>query len=79
MYNPEKIQEMHPDIKINTMCGEQTFVWLSRFKKPLCAMDKESHHFALHRLVTRRNKYTTWKNSIGKPVDLPKVYSKYTT
>ena len=36
-YNPSKIAETHPELEgtANTMAAEQTFVWLSRFKKVL--------------------------------------------
>ena len=37
-YNPEKIKQEIPGG--NTIAAEQTFVWLSRFKKILCAMPK---------------------------------------
>ena len=46
-YDPAKLKELLPDI--NTMAAEQTFVWLSRFKKILCAMPKVHHLFYLHR------------------------------
>ena len=44
----------------NTMVCEQTFAWLSRHKKILCAMRKCHFHFYLHRMVKRRNKYITY-------------------
>ena len=45
--HPDKILTMHPDLKLtkNTMAAEQTFVWLSRFKKILCCMPKPHHLF----------------------------------
>ena len=52
-YGPDGLKEEEPEY--NTMCCEQTFVWLSRFKKVLCAMTKEHFHFYLHRLTKRRN------------------------
>ena len=55
-YSPATLKEELPEG--NTMAAEQTFVWLSRFKKILCAMPKVHHLFYLHRLMKRRNKYT---------------------
>ena len=55
MYSPEIIKEEHPTY--NTMSCEQTFVWLSRFKKIVCAMQKMHHHFYIHRMVKRRDSY----------------------
>lgn len=57
----------------NTMSCEQTFAWLSRFKKILCAMPKTHHHFYLHRMVQRRNKYISWCYAHGKRPIQPKV------
>lgn len=54
-YNPEKLKKEHPEM--NTMCCEQTFAWLSRFKRILSSMPKTHHHFYLHRMVKRRNAY----------------------
>ena len=42
-YNPANLKKELPDG--NTMAAEQTFVWLSRFKKILCAMPKVHHLF----------------------------------
>ena len=44
----------------NTMSCEQTFAWLSRFKKVICAMPKTHFHFFLHRMIKRRNLYITY-------------------
>ncbi len=63
----------HLDDTMNTMACEQTFAWLSRFKKILCAMPKTHHHFYLHRLIKRRNKYISWCYSHGKRPIQPKV------
>ncbi|XP_038071128.1 uncharacterized protein LOC119740011 [Patiria miniata] len=49
----------------NTLSAEQTFVWLSRFKKILCAMPKVKHMFYLHRMVVRRNRYTAYCYNSG--------------
>ena len=40
--NPEKIKDKYPTF--NTMCCEQTFTWLGRYKRILAAMGK-CHHF----------------------------------
>ena len=55
LYHPDKIKETHPDV--NTMCCEQTFAWLGRYKKIVVGMGKQHHHFYLHRMIKRRNKY----------------------
>ena len=46
-YSPEHLASGD----MNTMSCEQTFAWLSRYKKILCAMPKTHHHFYLHRIV----------------------------
>ena len=56
LYLPENVKMNHPDF--NTMAAEQTFVWLSRFKRILVAMGKTHHLFYLHRMVKIRNRYT---------------------
>lgn len=43
-YTPARVKEEHPHY--NTMVCEQTFVWLSRFKKIVCSMPKEHHLFS---------------------------------
>ncbi|XP_022102484.1 uncharacterized protein LOC110985613 [Acanthaster planci] len=63
----------------NTLCAEQTFVWLSRYKKILCAMPKLHHLFYLHRMVVRRNKYTEYCYNSGYDPLLPVVKSTSTT
>ena len=70
-YNPSGLKEEMPGA--NTMATEQTFVWLSRFKKILCPMPKIHHLFYLHRMVKHRNRYTVhcYKNK-KKPL-LPKA------
>ena len=70
-YNPAKLKEKLPDG--NTMAGEQTFTWLSRFKKILCSMPKNHHMFFLHRMVVRRNAYTITCYKNGKKPVLPKA------
>ena len=70
-YNPSSLKEEIPEG--NTMAAEQTFVWLSRFKKILCAMPKVHHLFYLHHMVKRRNKYTVHCYKNGKKPLLPKA------
>lgn len=61
-YNPSCLKDEHPNG--NTMAAEQTFVWLSRFKKSLCAMPRTHHLFYLHEMVKHRNQsvqiYRAW-------------------
>lgn len=70
-YNPAELKENYPTY--NTMSCEQTFVWLSRYKKVLCAMPKEHFHFYMHRMVKRRNKYIEYCYNHKKRPLLPKV------
>ena len=51
----DQLKRENPDM--NTMCCEQTFAWLSRYKRILTSMPKTHHHFYLHRMVRRRNNY----------------------
>ena len=55
--DPRCEQYRAPEEIGNTMACEQTFAWLSRYKKILSAMPKTHHHFYLHRMVLRRNRY----------------------
>ena len=68
-YDPKKIMEPG----MNTMSCEQTFAWLSRYKKILSAMPKIHHHFFLHRMVQRRNNYISWCYTMGRRPLQPKV------
>ena len=68
-YHPGTIKESHPEY--NLMCAEQTFTWLSRYKKILCSMNKTHHCFYLHRVIKRRNRYTELCIKIGRKVLLP--------
>lgn len=68
-YSMEKIKRDNPNF--NTMACEQTFAWLSRHKKILCAMTKCHFHFYLHRMIKRRNTYITYCYSVGKRVVSP--------
>jgi len=70
-YNPSCLKEELPNG--NTMAAEQTFVWLSRFKKILCAMPRTHHLFYLHRMVKHRNQYTVKCYKNGKKPLLPKA------
>ena len=76
-YDPALLKQELPDG--NTMATEQTFVWLSRYKKNLCAMPKVHHLFYLHRMAKRRNSYslTCYKN--GKKPMLPKACNEAAT
>ncbi len=68
-FNPDKMKTAYPSY--NTQAGEQTFVWVSRFKHILCAMNKAHHLFYLHRMVRRRNSYTELCYKLGKKPKLP--------
>lgn len=70
-YHPKKVLEKNP--RFNLMTAEQTFAWLSRYKKIVCSMDKLHHMFFLHRLVCRRNEYTQMCLATGRKVLLPKT------
>ena len=54
-YNPEVVKTISKTT--NTMSCEQTFAWLSRFKKVICAMLKTHFHFFLRRMIKCRNLY----------------------
>ena len=75
LYNPND----HLKESDNTLSCEQTFVWLSRFKKIVCAMPKNHHLFYLHRMVVRRNCYTEQCYMQGYNPVLPVVKSTKTT
>ena len=53
------------------MIADQTFCWLSRFKKILNSMGKNHFHFILHRLIKKRNLYTEYCHLVGKYPLLP--------
>ena len=42
-YNPSVVRDKYPNV--NLMCCEQTFIWLSSYKKIVCAMSKNHHLF----------------------------------
>ena len=69
-FSPHKVESDHPDY--STQAGEQTFVWVGRFRHILCSMNKTHHLFYLHRMVRRRNKYTAKCYKNGKKPILPK-------
>ena len=69
-YSTEILRKTKPDA--NTMACEQTFAWLSRHKKILCAMPKIHFHFYLHRMVKRRNKYISYCYANGLRIVAPK-------
>ena len=60
-YRPQELKETNRDY--NTMVCEQTFAWLSGYKKILCSMPKVHLHFYLHRLIKRRNMYISFCNA----------------
>ena len=69
VYSPESVKHQHPDY--NTMAAEQTFVWLSRYKRKLAAMTKTHHLFYLHRMIKIRNRYTELCYRCGRKPLLP--------
>ena len=73
-YHPKKVLEANPNY--NFMIAEQTFAWLSRYKKIVCSMDKLHHLFFLHRIITRRNKHSYLCITTGRKVLLPKSKDK---
>ncbi len=70
-YSPADVKASNPNF--NTQAGEQTFSWLSRFKHIICAMNKTHHLFYLHRMVLRRNAYTSKCYQLGRKPVLPKT------
>ena len=57
LFSPEPFKEKNPHL--NTPVAEQVFTWAARFKKILCAMPQERFLFYYHRMVVRRNRYTS--------------------
>lgn len=70
-YSTKQLREELPEA--NTISCEQTFAWLSRHKKILCAMPKIHFHFYLHRLIKRRNRYIEYCYLTGKKILSPKL------
>lgn len=56
LYDPKNVTLKYP--KGNMMQCEQTFAWMSRYKKILNSTSKSHFNFLLHRLVIGRNRYT---------------------
>ena len=77
IYSPELLKEKHPNL--NTPVAEQVFTWSARFKKILCAMPKERFLFYYHRMVVRRNRYTSKCHREKRDPVLPKVRSQFST
>ena len=77
LFSPAPYKATHP--YLNTQAGEQTFTWLQRFKFILSAMPKAHHLFYLHRMVLRRNMYTSKCYKNGKKPVLPKACHQFTT
>lgn len=57
IFSPESLKERFPELNIPV--AEQTFTWSARFKKILCAMPQSYFLFYYHRMVVRRNRYTS--------------------
>ena len=70
-YSPEELKQRNPSF--NTQAGEQTFVWMGKFKHIVCAMSKTHHLFYLHRMVRRRNLYTKKCYANRKKPILPEI------
>ena len=69
LYNPDKMKAVIPHG--NTMTAEETFSWMSRYKKILNSMKKTHFHFVLHRLIKDRNRYTVGCYKEGRKPVLP--------
>ena len=69
LYSSDLLKTQHP--QANTMACEQTFCWLSRYKKILNSTPKLHFHFLLHRLCVGRNKYTEHCYKLNKKPLLP--------
>ena len=70
-YDPMPVKEENPNF--NTMSCEQTFAWLARYKKIVVSMGKCHHHFYLHRMVKRRNRYIAFCYANNRRLVQPKV------
>jgi hypothetical protein len=73
--HPDNFAKMNPELKDtkNTQAGEQTFVWLGRYKNIVCSMPKVHHLFYIHRMVKRRNRYSANCYRAGLKPLLPSV------
>ena len=56
---------------------EQVFCWLGRFKKCFNSLPKHKQLFFMHRLVKRRNAYTSLCYKMGKTPLLPSIKDSY--
>ena len=74
--NPECHTSLLPQTKknpdANTQAGEQTFVWMARYKNIVYATNKTHHLFYLHHMI-RRNNYTAKCYANGRKPVLPRV------
>ena len=68
-FNPAILKKELPGA--NTMICEETFAWLSRYKKILNALPKHRFEYMLHRLIIHRNRYTEYCHSVKKYPHLP--------
>ena len=75
-FNPSILKKVMPNG--NTMVCEETFAWLSRYKKILNVLPKHRFEFMLHRLVVHRNKYTEYCHKVQKYPLLPTLKKKKT-
>lgn len=62
---------------LNTPVAEQTFIWASKFKKIMCAMPKRRQLFYYHRMVVRRNRYTSNCYKENRDPTLPKIHADF--
>ena len=72
-YSPKPICEVHPNY--NFMIAEETFAWLSRYRRILASMNKTHHMYFLHRIIFKRNKYTEKCLKMKRKSLLPKAKS----
>ena len=71
-YSSAHIKEKNPFY--NTMVCEQTFAWLSRYKRIIGSMPKIHFLFFLHRMIKHRNDYISmcYKNG-RRPLHFSKL------
>ena len=75
-YSPDFVQKDEEHKHWNMMCAEQTLVWLSRYKKMMCAMNTTHHLFFLRCIIVHRNGYTQKCHASGRKPLLPKPDKK---
>ena len=68
-YNPAKDRKLF--LEANLICAEQTFTWLSRYKKIFNSISKIHFYFMLHRIIKARNRYTEYCYKTGRKSLLP--------